>query len=212
MPRTVYLLDVDNTLLDNDRFNDDLDREVRALLGDPLTERFHATYEAVRQEKGFVDFPEALRRFAREHPDEPRYPEVAAVVLGHGFAKYVFPGAFEAIRALASRGTPVILSDGDLVFQAAKIGRSGLARAVDGRVLIFEQKERRIDDVCARFPAERYVLVDDKPRILAAVKASQPQEFRTVFVRQGKYAREPFGGLAPDVTLERIADLAGLSL
>jgi len=210
--RTVFLLDVDNTLLDNDRFNDDLDREVRALLGDERTREFHAVYEAVREELGFVDYPETLRRFARAHPDEPRYTDVAAIVLGHPFAEYVFPGARAAIRALERRGVPVILSDGDLVFQAAKIGRSGLARAVDGRVLIFEHKETHLDDICARFPADRYVLVDDKPRILAAAKARQPQEFRTVFVRQGKYAHEHFDGAAPDATIERIADLAKLEV
>ena len=212
MARTVFLLDVDNTLLDNDRFNDDLDREVRALLGDARTREFHAVYEAVREELGFVDYPETLRRFARAHPDEPRYTDVAAIVLGHPFAEYVFPGALASIRAIGRRGMPVILSDGDLVFQAAKIGRSGLARAVDGRVLIFEHKEAHLDDVCARFPADRYVLVDDKPRILAAAKARQPQEFRTVFVRQGKYAHERFDGAAPDATIERIADLARLEV
>ncbi len=212
MARTVCLLDVDNTLLDNDRFNEDLDREIRSLLGDARTERLHAHYEAVREELGYVDYPEALRRFARAYPDEPRYADVAAIVLGHSFAEYVFPGALDAIRAIARRATPVILSDGDLVFQAAKIGRSGLARAVEGRVLIFEHKEERLDDVCARFPADRYVLVDDKPRILAAVKARQRQDFRTVFVRQGKYARERYEGAPPDATLERVADLARLEL
>ncbi len=210
--RTVFLLDVDNTLLDNDRFSEDLDHEVRALLGDGRTTLFHALYETVREEKGFVDYPETLRRFARAYPDEPRYADVAATVLGHSFAEYVFPGALDAIRRLGRRGTQVILSDGDLVFQAAKIGRSGLARAVEGRVLIFEHKEERLDEVCARFPAERYVLVDDKPRILAAVKARQRQDFFTVFVRQGKYARETFDGRPPDATLEHIAELATSAL
>lgn len=205
---TVFLLDVDNTLLDNDRFNADLAREITGLIGAERSRAFHALYERTRQELGFVDYPEVLRRFGRADPAEPRFTEVAATVLGHSFAEYVFPGALEAIRAVARDATPVILSDGDLVFQAAKIGRSGLARAVDGRVLIFEHKEERLDDVCARFPADRYVLVDDKPRILAAVKARQRQGFRTVFVRQGKYAREPADGPPPDATIARIADLA----
>lgn len=207
---TVILLDVDNTLLDNDGFNADLDREVRELLGDGRTAEFHAIYEEVRDEVGFVDYPEALRRFARRYPDEPRYTEVCAIVLGHSFAEYVLPGALDAIRALERWALPVILSDGDLVYQAAKIGRSGLARAVHGRVLIYEHKEDRLDDVRARYPAARYALVDDKPRLLAAVKAQHP-DITTVFVRYGKYARD---GAAPaaDATLERIADLARLRL
>lgn len=208
---TVILLDVDNTLLDNDRFNAELDREIRSLLGDERTHEFHALYEEVRTELGFVDYPEALRRFARRYPDEPRYTEVCATVLGHSFAEYVLPGALDAIRALGRWATPVILSDGDLVYQAAKIGRSGLARAVDGRVLIFEHKEERLDAVRDRYPADRYALVDDKPRLLAAVKARHP-DVTTVFVRYGKYAHERGDAPAADVTLQRIADLARLRL
>jgi FMN phosphatase YigB (HAD superfamily) len=205
--RIVFLLDVDNTLLDNDRFNADLDREVRTLLGDERTVRFHAIYEEVRQACGYVDYPETLRRFAREFADEPHYTEVCALVLGHPFAPYVFPGALEAIAALSRQGRTVILSDGDLIFQAAKIGRSGLARAVDGRVLIYEHKEERLDEVRRRFPAERYVVIDDKPRILHEVKEREP-DVTTVFVRQGKYARETEGCREPDRVVERVADLA----
>jgi len=208
---TVFLLDVDNTLLDNDRFNSDLDHQVRALLGDERTARFHAIYEEVRAACGYVDYPETLRRFAREFADEPHYTEVCALVLGHPFERYVFPGAFDAIRALDRRGTTVILSDGDLIFQATKIGRSGLARAVEGRVLIYEHKETRLDEVRKRYPAERYVLVDDKPRILDDVKAHEP-DVVTVFVRQGKYSHDTEGCREPDRTVERIADLAALQL
>jgi FMN phosphatase YigB (HAD superfamily) len=205
----VFLLDVDNTLLDNDRFNADLDREVRAMLGAERTARFHAIYEEVRQACGYVDYPETLRRFAREFSDEPQYTEICASVLGHPFAPYVFPGALEAIDALRRQGTPVILSDGDLIYQAAKIGRSGLARAVAGRVLIYEHKEASLDDVRRRFPAPAYVLVDDKPRILHEVKGRE-SDVLTVFVRQGKYARDTEGCREPDRTVERIADLATL--
>jgi len=208
---TVFLLDVDNTLLDNDRFNADLDREVRALLGDEHTARFHAIYEEVRIACGYVDYPETLRRFAREFPEEPKYTEVCALVLGHPFDRYVFPGAFDTIRALGRRGTTVILSDGDLIFQATKIGRSGLARAVDGRVLIYEHKETRLEEVRRRHPAECYVLVDDKPRILDEVKEREP-DVVTVFVRQGKYSHDTEGCREPDHTVARIADVAALQL
>ena len=209
MTALVFLLDVDNTLLDNDRFNADLDREVRSMLGDDRTERFHAIYEEVRAACGYVDYPETLRRFAREFPGEPRYTEVCATVLGHAFAPYLFPGALAAIDALSRQGTTVILSDGDLIFQAAKIGRSGLARAVDGRVLIYEHKETSLDEVRERFPADGYVLVDDKPRILHEVKGHEPGVV-TVFVRQGKYARDTDGCREPDHTIARIGDLATL--
>ena len=208
MAEIVFLLDVDNTLLDNDRFKTDLDREVRALLGE-RTARFHEIYEEVRDDCGYVDYPDTLRRFEREFPDEAHYAEVCALVLGHPFAEYLFPGALAAISAVARLGTTVILSDGDLLFQAAKIGRSGLARAVDGRVLIYEHKEKRLDDVRERFPAGRYVLVDDKPRILHDVKGAEPDVI-TVFVRQGSYARDTQGCREPDHTIERIADLARL--
>jgi FMN phosphatase YigB (HAD superfamily) len=209
---TVFLLDVDNTLLDNDRFIEDLHRTVRALLGEERAAHFDALYESVRAALGFVDYPETLRRFARAFPDEPRYTEVCALILGHSFAQYVLPGAREAIRELARRGLPVILSDGDLVYQAAKIGRSGLAEAVGGRVLIFEHKEQHLDEVRKRFPADRYVLVDDKPRLLAAVKTRFPDLVTTVLVRQGKYARQRHDGVPPDLTVERIAELARLPL
>jgi len=209
--RTVYLLDVDNTLLDNDRFNVDLTKEIVRLLGPDRTREFHALYEAVRAELGYVDYPETIRRFGRAHPDEPRFPEVVALILGWPSQQYVLPGALEAIRSLARRGLPVILSDGDLVYQAAKIGRSGLAAAVDGRVLIYEHKERHLDDVARRFPADRYVVVDDKPRILASVKAMR-RDILTVLVHQGKYAREGLDGAHPDRTLERVADLATVDL
>lgn len=212
MASTVFLLDVDNTLLDNDRLKEDLDRTVRALLGEERAAHFDALYESVRAELGFVDYPETLRRFARTFPDEPRYTEVCALILGHSFAQYVLPGAREAIRELERRGLPVILSDGDLVYQAAKIGRSGLAEAVGGRVLIFEHKEHHLEEVRQRFPADRYVLVDDKPRLLAAVKTRFPELVTTVLVRQGKYARQPYDGAPPDLTVERIAELAGLRL
>ncbi len=211
VPRTVFLLDVDNTLLDNDRFNEDLDREVTALLGEERTERFHALYERVRDDLGYVDYLETLRRFARAYPDEPHYTEVCALVLGHSFAEYVFPGALEAIRSLERRGVPVIYSDGDLVFQAAKIGRSGLAEAVAGRVLVYHHKEDHLAQVRKRYPAERYVLVDDKPRLLAQAKTLDPELVTTVLVRQGKYARDAGGAPPADHEIERIADLATLN-
>lgn len=205
---TVYLLDVDNTLLDNDRFNTDSAREITELLGAERSREFHALYERTREELGYVDFPEVLRRFHTARPEEPRFTELVALVLGHPFREYLFPDALPAIAAISRVGTPVILSDGDLMYQAAKVGRSGLARAVDGRVLIYEHKEERLEQVARRFPADHYVLVDDKRRILSLVKERWRDRVTTVHVPRGKYADEAFAGPAPDRVA---ADLRELS-
>jgi FMN phosphatase YigB (HAD superfamily) len=207
----VYLLDVDNTLLDNDRFKRDLEHQIAALIPRERAARFWSLYEEVRESSGgVVDFPETLRRFRREAPDAENGREVEQAVLEVPFGRYLFPGALELIERLWTRGEAAILSDGDRVYQPMKIARAGLLLAVRGNVLIYEHKEDHLAEVLRRFPAEAYVHVDDKAALLARTKSALGPRVTTVHVRQGHYATEPPNGPPPDATLDRIADVADL--
>jgi len=208
---TVFLLDVDNTLLDNDAVVEDLRRHLITAFGEGFERHYWEIFEELRRELGYADYLGALQRFRIEHPRDPHLLEVSLFLLAYPFADRVYPGAFDAIRRLASRGLVVILSDGDVVFQPRKVERSGLWTAVDGRVLIYIHKEQMLDDVAQRYPAERYVMVDDKVRILAEMKNVWGDRLTTVFVRQGHYANDPSllaAYRAPDVTIDRIGSLA----
>jgi FMN phosphatase YigB (HAD superfamily) len=207
---TVYLLDVDNTLLDNDRVVEDLKRHLIDAFGEECERRYWDIFEAHRRELGYADYLGALQRFRVEHPRDPHLLEMSLYLLHYPFAERLYPGALDAIGRLARRGRVVILSDGDVVFQPRKVERSGLWAAVAGEVLIYIHKEQMLDDVERRYPADRYVMVDDKVRILAAMKQTWGDRLTTVFVRQGHYAHDPalLAAYAPaDVTIERIADL-----
>ena len=206
----MFLLDVDNTLLDNDRFSAALDLRLTEALGGEGRTRYRALYETLRQERGYADYLAPLQRMRRDFEDDPDLLGMSAFLLDYPFADLVYPGVEDALRAMASMGTTVILSDGDIVFQPRKIRRSGLWDAVQGRVLVYVHKERMLDAVQEAWPARHYVMVDDKPRLLAAIKAMLGERVTTVFVRQGHYAMEAAGPApaAPDVTIERIADLA----
>ena len=208
-PRVVFLLDVDNTLLDNDRVADDLKQFLNEEVGTERQERYWALFEELRRELGYADYLGALQRYRLEYPRDPHLLALSAFLIDYPFADRLFPGALEAVRYLGRRGTTVILTDGDVVFQPRKIRRSGLFAAVEGRVLIYVHKERELDDVAARFPAEHYVFVDDKVRLLDAVKQAWGARLTTVFVRQGHYALDPDVSRypKPDVAIERIADL-----
>jgi FMN phosphatase YigB (HAD superfamily) len=209
----VFILDCDDTLLDNDALKDDLDAHLRALLGDPLVERFWQVYEDVRTETGAVDYPLTLARFRPALPDETTLARVDALIMDYPFATCVYPGALDALAHLRAIAFPTIVSDGDSVYQPRKIARSGLAAAVDGHVLIYVHKEEHLDEVMARWPAPFYVMVDDKARILSATKQLHPDRFVTVHVRQGHYGRSPDRfPVAPDLTIERIGDLRALDL
>jgi phosphoglycolate phosphatase-like HAD superfamily hydrolase len=206
----VFLLDVDNTLLDNDRVTEDLREHLTRDFGATRQKRYWAIFERLRGDLGYADYLGALQAYRAENPRDPHMLRMSSYLLEYPFAERLFPGALDVIRRLSQRGPAVILSDGDAVFQPRKVERSGLYDAVEGRVLIYIHKEHELDDVERRFPARRYVLVDDKPRILSAVKSSWGSRLTTVFVRQGHYARGP--GLIPahpppDVALERIGDL-----
>ncbi len=204
----VFLLDVDNTLLDNDAVKADLRAQLGALLGPDLNARFWELYEVVRQARDVVDLPLVLERFAPLCPDAATCERIRAIVLDYPFASRLYPETLATLAHLRAIGLPAILSDGDAVYQPLKIERSGLAAQVEGRVFICIHKEEHLDEVMARWPAPLYVVVDDKPRILAALKALRGDRLVTVHVRQGHYASDfPAAGPPPDISLAAIGEL-----
>jgi FMN phosphatase YigB (HAD superfamily) len=206
----VFLIDVDNTLLDNDGIQQDLKDHLRRSYGDAACARYWSILEDLFVELGYRDYLGALQRYRAEHPRHVELLAMSSFLLDYRFADRLFPAALQVLARLRRFGTTVILSDGDVVFQPHKIERAGIANAVDGRVLIYIHKEEALDDVERRYPAERYVLVDDKPRILAAVKQFWGERVTTIFVRQGAYAHDPKAvGAVPtaDMTIEHIAAL-----
>ncbi|MDQ2809769.1 MAG: HAD family hydrolase [Chloroflexota bacterium] len=209
----VFFYDVDNTLLDNDRLKAEVDAQLDQLLGIAWSDTFWRLYEAVRQERDVVDIPETLRRFAELCPDATICSQAHAVFAEVDFAAYLYPGALEALAHTAQFGTNVILSDGDLVFQRAKIEQSGIAEAADCHVRIYTHKEQHLSELLADFPAAQYLMVDDKPRIGKAMKPLLGNRLHIVFVCQGKYAYDAAGrtDFQPDLTLAGIADIAAYS-
>ena len=207
----VFLLDVDNTLLDNDRVTADLERYLTREVGPERERQYWEIFEALRKELGYADYLGALQRYRIAHPREPHLLAVSSYLVNYPFANRLFPGSLDAIEHLSRFGPTVIFSDGDVVFQPRKVERSGLWDAVETRVLIYIHKEQELDDVARRYPADHYVIVDDKVRILTAVKQAWGARVTTVFPRQGHYARDASVASfpAPDVTIERIGDLAG---
>lgn len=208
--RVVFLLDVDNTLLDNDRVTADLKRYLTGEIGAERQERYWAIFEALRSELGYADYLGALQRYRVEYPRDPHVLCLSSFLVNYPFANRLFPSSLDSLDHLAQWGPTVILSDGDVVFQPRKIERSGLFDAVERRILIYIHKEQELDDVERRFPAEHYVLVDDKVWILAAAKKVWGERLTTVFARQGHYARDSRQVAlfpAADVTIERIGDL-----
>jgi len=208
---TVFLLDVDNTLLDNDAVIADLQRHLVETFGGERARRYWEIFEELRAELGYADYLGALQRYRVENPRDTGLLAASLFLLQYPFAERVYPGALEAIARVARRGRVAILSDGDVVFQPRKVERSGLWDAVGGNVLIYIHKEEMLDDVERRFPADRYVMVDDKIRILAAMKKTWGDRLTTVFVRQGHYAADAQLGAKyspADVAIDRIGDLA----
>lgn len=187
----VFLFDVDNTLLDNDQVHDDLGRHIVEEFGADAAETYWGIYEDLRQKLGYADYLGAIQSFRLECADEVRAQGLAAFLLDYPFAARLYPGALDAVAHLSRLGTCVVLSDGDVVLQPRKIAASGIAAAVAERVLIFVHKERMLDDVARRFPASRYVMVEDKLRVLDGMKRQWRERLTTVFVRQGHYANDP---------------------
>src|SRR5215471_19641874 len=210
MTDTVFLLDVDNTLLDNDAVIADLRRHLIDVFGPECDARYWEIFEQLRAELGYADYLGALQRYRVEQPREMQVLQISLFLLHYPFTTRVYPGALDVIRGLRSRGRTAILSDGDVVFQPRKIERSGLWEAVEGEVLVYIHKEQMLDDVEQRYPARRYVMVDDKIRILSAMKAIWGERLTTVFVRQGHYAADRAqvdSYPQADVTIDRIGDL-----
>jgi FMN phosphatase YigB (HAD superfamily) len=203
----VFLVDVDNTLLDNDRIQHDFQRHLERELGAAPRDRYWAILDALFAEIGYRDYLGALQRYRAEHPHDVRLVSMSSYLVDYPFADRLFPGALDVLNRLRAWGPTVILSDGDVVFQPRKVERSGISEAVDGHVLIYIHKEEALDDVERRYPARHYVLVDDKPRILAAVKKTWGERVTTVRPRQGHYARDAKAYRPADLTVERIADL-----
>jgi FMN phosphatase YigB (HAD superfamily) len=213
--KVVFLLDVDNTLLDNDRVAADLKKYMTRAFGAERQARYWVLFEELRRELGYADYLGALQRYRIEDPHDPQLLMVSSFLINYHFANRLFPGALDVIEKLNTWGPTVILSDGDVVFQPRKVERSGLQDAVEGRVLIYIHKEQELNDVEKRYPAEHYVLVDDKLRILTAIKQVWGRRLTTVFPRQGHYALDPkaLATYPPaDITIERIGDLAQYDL
>ncbi len=185
---TVFLFDVDNTLLDNDAVADDLRQYLRKKLSERAEKRYWKLFEKVRHELGYADYLGALQRYRIEHPHDHQLSEISAFLLEYPFSGRLFPGAIEVLRHFSSFGTVAILTDGDVVFQPHKISRSGIGEAVNGRVMIYIHKEEELEDVQKQYPAKRYVLIDDKLRILSKVKEQLGTRVTTIFPRQGHYA------------------------
>jgi FMN phosphatase YigB (HAD superfamily) len=210
---TVFLIDADNTLLDNVTIVSDLRRALKDAVGGAREARYWELFQQLWDEVGYADYFGALQRLRTEEPGEQRLGGVARFLLEYPFADRVYPGAFEAVAALQRIGRVVVLSDGDTVYQPNKIARSGLHAAVGGHVLIYVHKEEMLGDIERRYPATDYVVADDKLKILAAIKEQWRDRVTTVFVRQGNYAHDPaiIAAYPPaDMTIERIADLQTL--
>ena len=211
----VFLVDVDNTLLDNDRIQDDLKRHLEREFGADCRDRYWAILEQLFTDLGYRDYLGALQRFRVEHPREPHLLSMSSFLVDYPFANRLYPGSLDVLERFRSWGSTFILSDGDVVFQPRKVERSGIFEAVDGHVLIYIHKEEALDDVERRYPAEHYVLVDDKVRILDAVKKIWGDRVTTIFPRQGQYAHDAksIAGYRPaDLTVERIGELLDYDL
>jgi FMN phosphatase YigB (HAD superfamily) len=214
-PGTVFLFDVDNTLLNNDRVAEDLKRYLTKEVGDASCRRYWEIFEQLRSELGYADYLGALQRYRIERPRDPKLLAVSHFMVNYPFANRLYPESLDAVQYAQQFGRAVILSDGDVVFQPLKVDRSGLYEAFEGRVLIYIHKEQELDDVEAKYPGQHYVMVDDKVRILGAIKKHWGARVTTVFPRQGHYAldaaevdRHP----KPDITIERIGELQKFSL
>jgi FMN phosphatase YigB (HAD superfamily) len=214
-PDIVFLFDVDNTLIDNDRVQAHLSEHLEQTYGAVTRDRYWEIFEQLRSELGYADYLGALERYRTEDLHRPEVLRMSSWLVDYPFVERLYPGALDAIKHVQQWGTPVILSDGDAVFQPRKVERSGLWKAFDNRVLIYIHKEEELDDVQRLYPADHYVLIDDKLRILAAVKKIWGERVTTVFPKQGHYALDPktLDEYPPaDIELGKIGDLVKYDL
>jgi FMN phosphatase YigB (HAD superfamily) len=214
-PDIVFLFDVDNTLIDNDRVQAHLSEHLEQSYGAATRDRYWEIFEQLRSELGYADYLGALERYRTEDLHRPEVLRMSSWLVDYSFVDRLYPGALDAIKHVQQWGTPVILSDGDAVFQPRKVERSGLWKAFDNRVLIYIHKEEELDDVRRLYPADHYVLIDDKLRILAAVKKIWGERVTTVFPKQGHYALDPkaVAEYPPaDIELGKIGDLVKCDL
>jgi len=212
---TVFLFDVDNTLLDNDRVQVDLSNHFEREFGAESRDRYWAILEELRAELGYVDYLGALQRYRLEDRCDARVLKMSSFLIDYPFANRLYPGSLDVLERVRPWGPTVILSDGDVVFQPRKVQRSGLWEAVEGRVLIYIHKEEMLNEVERLYPARHYVMVDDKMRILTAMKEIWGERLTTVWPRQGHYALDPRGIAAyppADIAVERIGDLSDYDL
>lgn len=215
MTSLTFLLDVDNTLLANDDVKKDLDAHLKVELGQALTDRYWELYEKAREERGFVDIPLALQWLREQTPlsemDDLTYQHVHSLFDNYPFINALYPHTLETLQYLGTLGTTVIVSDGDLCFQAEKIYDSSLAFAVGGRVLIYAHKQQHLEEIVRRYPADHYAMIDDKPDILVDVKHLWGNRVTTVFVQQGKYSAKKPSNFTPNISVLHIGDLRNYS-
>ena len=212
---TVFLFDVDNTLLDNDRVAEDLKRHLASKVGEASEQRYWEIFEQLRTELGYADYLGALQRYRVERPRDPKLLEVSYFMVNYPFANRLYPESLDAVEYTQRMGRAAILSDGDVVFQPRKVDRSGLYDTFQGHVLIYVHKELELEDVEAKYPAAHYVMVDDKVRLLTAIKKYWGKRVTTVFPRQGHYALDTALVAQypkPDIKIERIGELQKYSL
>jgi hypothetical protein len=206
----VFLFDVDNTLLDNDRVTEDLKQHLTQQVGPERQQRYWDFFEQLRSELGYADYLGALQRYRIEYPRDPGLLTASHFLVNYPFATRLYPDSLSVVERTKQWGQAVVLSDGDVVFQPLKVERSGIFHAFDGKVLIYIHKEQELDDVDKRYPAGHYVVIDDKLRILTAIKKVWGAKVTTVFPKQGHYAKDP-QALASypraDISVERIGDL-----
>jgi FMN phosphatase YigB (HAD superfamily) len=216
LPTLVFLLDVDNTLIANDDIKEDINEHLKVQMGEQLTARFWDIYEQARNDSEVVNIPLALERLREETPldalDEETYRHVHSIFDNYPFYDKLYPYALETLRHLRTLGLTVIVSDGDMFYQPEKIFRSDLAEIVEGRVLIYKHKQQHLEEIKRFYPADRYVMIDDKPQILADSRLIMGDVLTTVFVKQGKYAliQHP-DGFTPDISVLHIGDLRSCS-
>jgi FMN phosphatase YigB (HAD superfamily) len=211
----VFLLDIDNTLVNNDAVVADLMKHLERDVGAERQKRYWEFFEQLRGELGYADYLGALQRYRVAYPRDFKILDASMYLVDYPFANRLYPDSLDAIEHARKMGKAIILSDGDVVFQPHKIYRSGIYDAIEGEVLIYIHKETELDDVVQRYPADHYVLVDDKVRILAEVKRQWGTRVTTVFPRQGHYANDPKEVAkysAPDFTIERIGEFLKFDL